>query len=289
MSKFVSSPQFCYIAPTSYLDDLKNWIPDFNDEPKAHLILAHLVDQDPVYAEKYAEFGKKDFIICDNSAYELKEPFKPHKLVELAKRSGASAIVLPDTPFADSQITINAAREFAPQFRDAGFKTMFVPQSPMGELEQWIDAYRWAAENPMIDIIGMSILGIPNALSNVDPAYARVVMSSILVDRGVFNFDKHHHYLGLNSGPGLEIPSLLRMNVLDTIDSSGPIWSALLGHEYQAGTDSLQAVSKLKMPVQFDIHRTRDVATHQRMQHNIRMTEALFHSGTNQAVWYAVE
>lgn len=286
---FVSTPQFCYIAPTSYLDDFPNWIPDFDAEPKAHLILAHLVDRDPVYAAKYAEFGKKDFIICDNSAYELKEPYKPEKLIELAGKSGATAIVLPDTPFADSQITIDAAREFAPQFHDAGFKTMFVPQSPVGELEQWISSYVWAAENPEIDIIGMSILGIPNALSHVDPAFARVVMTSILIDRGVFCFDKHHHYLGLNSGPGLEIPSLLRMNALSTIDSSGPIFAAIHGHGYTTDADSLQLVKKLKAPVDFTAHRTKDHATLVRIKHNIDMTEALFRQPNKQEVWYATE
>ena len=42
------------------------------------------------------------------------------------------------------------------------------------------------------------------------------------------------------------------MNALDTIDSSGPVWAAITGHEYSIDTDSLQAVSKIKMPVDFD-------------------------------------
>lgn len=281
-SKFISGPSFCYIAPTSYLD--------FTTASQTHLTLAHLVDQDDAYAAFYkTRSNAGDFQMMDCSAYELKVPYAPEKLVELAAKCGAHAVVLPDYPFQKGQKTINAAIEFIPVFKAAGLLTFFVPQSEVGDLEDWINAYKWASNNPDIDIIGHSILGVPNALNKIEPAYSRVVMSSILLDRGLFNHDKHNHFLGLNAGPGLEIPSLLKLGVLDTIDSSGPVWHAILGHEYSTNTDSLQATRKINFPVDFGIKRTKDQSTLERIEHNINMTLDLFDQASNQRVWYAQE
>jgi len=67
------------------------------------------------------------------------------------------------------------------------------------------------------------------------------------------------------------------------------VWSGILGHEYSRNTDSLQAVSKLKMPVQFDIARTKDEATLNRIQHNIDLTMELMDASNNNTTWYAEE
>jgi len=280
--KLTNSPSFCYIAPTAYLQATL--------ASTTHLTLAHLVDSNTQYRDFYFHRGlNHDTIIMDNSAYEMKTPYAPERLCLLAKNSGASVVVLPDYPFQQAQQTIDAAVEFIPIFKQNGLKSFFVPQSKRGDLEDWIAAYTWAANNPDIDVIGMSILGIPNALPNIDPAYARVVMTQLLLERGLFAHHKHHHYLGLNAGPALEIPSLLRMGVLDTIDSSGPIWSAILGHQYSIDTDSLQAVRKLKLPVDFNLPATKDDATAQRIKHNIELTQMLFNSYSQDVAWFAQE
>lgn len=277
-----TQPAFCFITPISYLDM-------FAIASDRHLVLAHLVDQNDLYANFYktrSECG--DYIMMDNSAYELHEPYSPDKLLSLAEKCGAHAIVLPDYPFQPAEVTVEAAHKFAPIFHDAGYANFFVPQSKRGDTEDWIRAYRWAANNPLIDIIGMSILGIPNALPHVDPAYARVVMTTILQDRDVFAADKAHHYLGLNAGPGLEIPSLLRMKALTSIDSSGPVWAGIHGHAYSSEYDSLQAVKKLKSVVDFNVPRSKDKATLLRIGNNVDMTNALF-LNVEVADWFAKE
>lgn len=279
----LSKPSFCFITPNAYLEQ-------FASQSNTHLVLAHLVDQNQAYAYFYQRMAARgDLVIMDNSAYELKLPYSPDKLIDLAKQCGAQCVVLPDYPFQPSQTTVDAAIQFIPQFKDAGLKTFFVPQSKTGDLEDWVQAYVWASNNNNIDVIGLSILGVPNALPNVDPSFARVVMTQLLIDRGLFNFNKHHHYLGLNSGPALEIPSLLRMNVLDTIDSSGPVWAGLLGHSYTDQADSYQQISKIKLPVDFDTPMTKDQATIDRIQRNINMTNKLFTDPGNNKVWYAQE
>lgn len=279
-----SKPEFCFISPTAYLHRLK--------DSTTHLTLAHLVDNDEEYAAYYATCAKMgDYIIMDNSAYELLSPYNTEHLVRLGHKCGASAIILPDYPFAHSSVTVAAANKYIHDFKSDGFHTFFVPQSERGDLVDWNVAYDWAANHEHIDIIGMSILGIPNALPNIDPAYARVVMSELLINGGSFNKDKHHHFLGLNSGPKLEIPSLLRMGVLDTIDSSGPVWAAIMGHKYSNDCDSFQSVSKLKLPVDFSIAKTKDRTTLHRIDHNIQLTRELFESDAvcSDETWYAQE
>lgn len=264
-----TNPTFCVIAPTPYLNQYGNM-------GGAHLCLAHLVDTDEQYAAFYAR-DAVGFTMMDNSAFELLEPYKPERLVELGRKCRADAIVLPDHPFKPYQITIDAAKEWIPFFKDAGFKTFFVPQSETGDLEGYIKAYDWAVNNPDVDIIGMSILGIPNALPHIHKAYARVVMAQILKERG-YTFEKHHHWLGLNSGPALEIPSLLNLGILDTCDSSNPVWTAILGHRYNENTDSFLAVSKPKHHVDFNCINYKDANIHNNIQHNISLTMSLFNN-----------
>lgn len=261
-------PQFCIIAPTQYLDH-------YASQSYSHLVLAHLVDKDNGYASFYNGLGE-EFKIMDNGAFELGESYHPDKLIELATKCSASAIVLPDYPNQPAIKTVEAAQKLIPKVKEAGFKTMFVPQSETGNWSDWVDAYSWASYNDDIDIIGMSILGIPNALPHILKPYARVVATALLQASNNFNFNKYHHYLGLNAGPALEIPSLIKMNALDSCDSSNPVWCAILGHEYSKNCDSYLSVSKPKMEVDFNYPRTQDMNTLRRIQHNINLTLELF-------------
>ncbi len=260
------SPAFGIITPTPYLEQ-------YASQSHFHLVLAHLVDTDTSYAEFYARMSERgDFIICDNGAFELGESYDPDKLIELGKKCKADAIVLPDYPFQHYEKTIQAALQLGPLVHDAGFKTMFVPQSETNKIEDWISSYGWAAGNPLIDIIGMSILGIPNALPHIPASYARVVMTQLLQDRRVFDYDKYHHYLGLNAGPALEIPPLIEMQALDSIDSSGPVWTGICGQEYNRSCDSYQITRKINKHVDFNYPLTNNKQVLSSIQHNIDLT-----------------
>lgn len=273
-------PSFCFIAPTNYLHFIRYIDDTWNIRP-VHLVLAHIVERDPTYAQFYAQLSKEGHqIIMDNGAFELGGSYAPDRLIDLGRQCGADAIVLPDYPGRPAIETIAAAKEWTAVIKGAGFSTMFVPQSEVGELEDWIKGYEWASYNPSVDIIGMSILGIPNALPHIPPAYARVVMAEILKARGVYQpGEKYHHFLGLNSGPKLELPALIKMGILNSCDSSGPIWSAVLGHEYSRNTDSFLSVSKPVAHVDFDYPLTSNVDTLTRIARNMSMTVELFTDG----------
>jgi hypothetical protein len=104
-------------------------------------------------------------------------------------------------------------------------------------------------------------------------------VTSILIESGIFNASKYHHYLGLNSGPNLEIPTLIKMNALDSCDSSSPVWAGICGNEYSYNTDSFMATSKISKHVDFDYKMVRDSNVHRIIQKNIDMTLELFKKG----------
>lgn len=264
-------PQFCIITPTAYLEQ-------YASQSSMHLVLAHLVDTDDDYADFYA--GRDEFKIMDNGAFELGESYDPDKLIELGKVCGADAIVLPDYPFCEGKKTIEASEALIQPVKQAGFRTMFVPQSEVGDQQDWIDTYVWAAMNDQIDIIGMSILGIPNAMPHIPRAYARVVMTQRLIDQHVFNFGKYHHYLGLNAGPNLEIPPLIAMNALDSCDSSNPVWAGICGQMYSPMADSFLMTRKIDKHVDFNYPMTKSDFVHSAIQTNIDMTLGLLTDGS---------
>lgn len=268
--KLVDKPSPCFITPVAYLEQ-------YAVQSHSHLCLAHIVDHNPTYTAFYKKMSDRgDLVMMDCSAYELLEPYSPDKLFELGAKCGAKVLVLPDYPFKKGEQTIEAAKKYIPIFKSAGFKTFFVPQSETGDLEDYVRTYQWGAENDDVDVIGCSILGMPNAIPHIPKAYARVVMTQILLDRKVFNFNKHHHYLGLNAGPALEIPPLLKMGVLDTLDSSNAAWSGINGHQYTDTLDSFTVAKPMLRPVDFDEPMHKSQAIHKAIQTNIDMTNALF-------------
>lgn len=272
MSKLITTPAPCFIAPTDYLEQ-------FASQSTSHLTLAHLVhgNEGGHYVDFYRRMADRgDFMMNDNSAFELGESFAPELLIDTAKALKAQVQVLPDYPGQHPSKTIDAALANIDLYKSAGLKCFFVPQAERGDLEGWIEAYRFAANHPDIDVIGMSILGIPNALPNVDRSIARVVMVSILQDRGIFAYDKHHHFLGLNSGPKIEIGSLLKMKALDTFDSSNAVWMGILGHRYAENTDTYLSVSKVSTHVNFDQPKSKDQVILDNIQTNIDLTKKLF-------------
>ena len=264
-------PRFCIISPTAYLDQ-------FASQSDSHLALAHLVKSDAAYADFYKRMAARgDRIIMDNGAFELGSSYNPSELITLAEMCGADAIVLPDYPGRSSIETIHAAEQILPDVISAGLATMFVPQSAYGDREDWISAYSWASDNPDVDIIGMSILGIPSALRWIERAYARVVMSTILEERGLFNHKKHHHYLGLNAGPNVELSTLIDMGWVNTCDSSNPVWAGLSGYEYnESFTDWLGVRKNMLHSVDFNMSQQLSDEQINRIQHNLDLTLDLF-------------
>lgn len=235
--------KFCHISPTKYLNE-------FTSSNGAHLLLAHLVEQDPAYAEYYANLDDGMYKILDNSAFEMFKQGRPmydsDKLVEMGKRCKADCIVMSDYPKERSEKTIEAAKNLIPRFKDAGFQTFFVPQSTQGNINEYLDCFRWALSNEEIDVIGVSILGCPIALNVNETSYYEGPRSdSYKLQRYLSRWQvmrmldenqdldgraiKRFHFLGMTDGPK-EILLMKDYNYsqfIHTWDSSAAVWTGL--------------------------------------------------------------
>lgn len=251
--------KFCYIAPTSLLpavSEIERGFIRYKRESKAHLILAHLLDpKGPDFDESYGEWYKREdgLKILDNSAFELYKQGRPmfdmNDLIDLGSYVKADYIVLSDYPNEPGQNTINAAVKLAPKVRHAGFGTFFVPQSRIGDLEDYIQTFEWAVKSPLVDYIGVSILGVPNAYgverdnktktelehkfteTRLQRYVSRYMMMRELQSRGLLALAKQNgkriHFLGMVDGP--KEVALVKQFDIDTWDSSAPVWCGANG------------------------------------------------------------
>ena len=265
--------EFSHIAPTAHLDTLC-------EKQQTNLVLAHLLETDNNYTAWYRNHLDKNeeayyrsavamgsfFIhnkaplvtIIDNSAFEMFKQNRPmmssSSLLSLAakvcpKPRGAytqTYIVMSDYPNQPGRDTIDAATLMAPKIREAGFKTFFVPQSIIGDIEDYIATFAWACSSKHVDYIGVSILGVPNAYgverdNKLQRYMSRFAMMRELKARGLLAYarkqNKLIHFLGMTDGPN-EIELCREFNI-DTWDSSSAIWAGLNGLSYDTSPTGL--------------------------------------------------
>ena len=223
---------FCHIVPTPHLKD-------FVRGRTTHLALAHLIETDEAYTEFYRQENDST-IILDNSAFEMYKQNRPmypsDKLVEMGQRIDADYIVMPDYPNQESQVTIDAAIEIAPVLKENGFGTFFVPQSVIGDKDDYIDSVQWAVYSEHVDYIGISILGVPNAYgveknNNLQRFLSRWKIMDELWEHGLlhaaYDNGKLIHFLGMVDGPN-EIQLMKDYtSFINTWDSSAAAWAGL--------------------------------------------------------------
>lgn len=245
--------KYGYITPICY----QNLIPETAD---FHLLLAHLLDNKE-YVDFYKEKIKRgDTVILDNSAFEFKRALSAEEIFGFIERSGIEPtyVVAPDYPFEDWTVTWDSTLRFIEEVKDKPYKVMAVPQSVKGDYEGWIECYRNMLVNPDIEIIGMSILGIPNAFCSLtgteDISFNRIFATQYLLDKGVVKPDwKWHHYLGLGNGPR-EILMQRALGLMDSNDSSSAFWHGHLGIRFDSTLWGLKD-GKTKLEVRFGIER----------------------------------
>jgi len=271
---------FCQISPTAYLDD-------FCSDNKVHLILAHLVETDPVYADWYAK--RTELKIMDNSAFEMYKQKRPMydsaKLLSMAQRVKADVVVMSDYPNQKAQVTIDVAEQMGPVLHNAGYKTFFVPQSCIGDMADYIRACHYAVQSPNVDFIGISILGVPNAFGNIEKDnklqrfLSRWKMMQILEQQGILEKaminGKKIHFLGaLDGWPG-EV-ELLR-DYWDDIfswDSSGAVWLGLHADKEYDNSPTQQIAGKYEVEVDFNF-TTRDISLVRKAHNNIKRLNSI--------------
>jgi len=252
---------FCHISPTAYL-------PAFTRTNGSHLLLAHLVESDETYRNFYANLDDGCFKIMDNSAFEMYKQGRPmyptSKLLEMGKACKADMIVLSDYPGEPGQKTINAAKKTALKYKDAGFQTFFVPQSKVGDFDDYMDCMEWALNEvtkpePIIDRIGLSILGCPNAYgvekdNKLQRYLSRYAILKELDNRQIWEHEHLNvfHCLGMVDGPK-EIELLSSWaDFIASWDSSAAVWAGLNNVRFDNSPTGL-VDGKFELEVDFDL------------------------------------
>ncbi len=263
--------KYGYISPIEY----QHLIPESAD---FHLILAHLLDNED-YVNFYKEKIKRgDTVILDNSAFEFKRALSADEIFGFIDRSGIEPtyVVAPDYPFEDWKKTMASTLSFIEQTRNKPYKIMAVPQSVKGDVEGWMKGYMQMYDNPDIDVIGMSILGIPNAFCSLtgtdDVAYNRVFATQYILDNTkVKPGRKWHHYLGLGGGPR-EILLQRQLGLMDSNDSSSPFWHGHLGIKFD---DSIWGLKDGKSKIEVDFNTKALPHKDSAIMHNVAYMENL--------------
>jgi hypothetical protein len=255
--------KFCHIAPTKFL-----YLTASN---QAHLLLAHLVESDPAYRNYYQNLDDGKVKILDNSAFEMYKQGKPmypsNKLIRMGKAVGADYVVMSDYPNEPGSKTIRAAKQLAPEFREAGFKTFFVPQSEIGDLDDYVQTFEWALESDLVDMIGVSILGVPNAYGvekdNKLQRYLsryhlmKYLRSRNLLSKYVDGQRKRLHFLGMVDGPN-EIEQVKEFHkYIYSWDSSAGVWAGLNGLSFDRSPTGL-INGKFEKEVDFGLQQASD-------------------------------
>lgn len=258
---------FAHICPTDFL-------PEFADGRPFHLLLAHLVEEDPEYTKWYFEHKQRNpetVYILDNSAFEMYKQGRPmypsDKLIEMGEQVQADYIVLSDYPGEHSSKTIEAAVKLAPLFREAGFGTFFVPQSQIGDIQDLLSAYAWAVGpegQQYVDYIGVSILGVPNGYGveknnklqrfNSRWSFMRTLFRVGILDVMMENGQKLH-FLGMVDGPSEVQLVEAFLPYIDTWDSSAAVWAGLNGVAFDDSPTGL-VNGKFEKEVDFGLLRS---------------------------------
>lgn len=274
------SVNFCHISPTAYLQA-------FTRTNGAHLILAHLVEQDPEYRDFYANLKDGKEKIMDNSAFEMykqgRDMYPTEKLLEMGASCKADMIVMSDYPNEPGAKTIKAAEQTASKYHEAGFQTFFVPQSVIGDLEDYMDTMRWALYNPgLVDRIGLSILGCPNAYgverdNKLQRYMSRYAILTEMSRRDMLSPSTHKnvfHCLGMVDGPN-EIEILRPWhNYIATWDSSAAVWAGLNGIRFDNSPTGM-VNGKYEEEVDFDYNEDLPVDILNTTMYNIDYIDRL--------------
>lgn len=270
---------FCHITPTKYLDQ-------YAVRGGAHLILAHLVEEDEEYRNFYANLDDGKDKIMDNSAFEMYSRglpmYESSKLIEMAKACRADYIVMSDYPGEHSSKTINKAKELIPQFKGEGFKTFFCPQSRKGDLGDLLDAFEWGISTRDVDLIGVSILACPNAFNvgreNMLQRYLsrwrvfQALDQRCPLDRSTTQ--RRFHCLGMLDGPN-EIDLLKPFHLqIRSWDSSAAVWAGLHNIKFDSSPTGL-INGKFEKEVDFARLEELTPLDDQNITHNINYINTL--------------
>lgn len=198
-----------FIAPYKYL----------SEGSKASDFSMVLV-QNVLNNNEYREFWRNstDTILLDNGWFELGRCLEKETMAEIGKEIGAHTIVMADESMDELDY-----------YKSQGFGVMYCPKS----LDDCIDALN----NSKIDKVGISSAKAPQWIgyNAFDPVRAKLFEDITLTKHQI----KKIHFLGSSNAMLQELYEAVTNKVVNSFDTSLPIWAGLHGVSLSASTSRM--------------------------------------------------
>jgi len=287
--------ELCFIVPINFLEE-------FATRGKYHLVLVHICQQSKKYKDFYKERRKMgDFVILDNSVYELEKPIEDERLVDIACDLNANEIILPDYP-ENVEKTLKISENFLSRMAKNNMLKKFqyalvIQGKRIKDVEKTIKFLLEVEECKTLCFSGIplrmylyivdelekkNILYVPRSLSfTMNHLYSRVALYFFLKKEGYIERlrerGKKIHILGLTDG--IELLNYAKEDVIRSCDSSSAF---VHGYHYIAYT--YKGLPGEKLSVKLDFF-TKNINNLQRqlIEHNIKMLK-IFAKGVDYVV-----
>lgn len=219
--------EMCFIAPTPLLKD-------FATKSSTHLILAHIYAEDEEYRKFYQErIQAGDFVILDNSAYELGSSYGLGKLLSIASTLQPAAMFLPDVRFdyRETLQQVDTALVFIKQTTGIKSALYAVPQG--NNQTEILYCY-----DRLLRIPEVAGIGLYEEIGKVAGLKNREEFLCLLEETGRIKKGIYYHLLGMEDQPA-DIQQLAKHEWVNSIDSVKPIAYGLYGIAFDAEKGSL--------------------------------------------------
>jgi hypothetical protein len=143
---------------------------EFAVQSNFHLVLPHLIKQFPKYKEFYRKRAAEgDFVLLDNSIFELDKPLEDDELVDIYLENGFSEVVAPET-INDSLKSAVQLDKFLNRILQRGLR---IPVLAMIQGRNFSGMLGYAEE--LNGVKEITTLGVPFRLEEVDEDVSNIV------------------------------------------------------------------------------------------------------------------
>lgn len=217
--------EFCIISPSAGLEN-------FASQSHTHLVLPQI--RDKTYTNFYRSRRKQgDFLILDNGAYEGAFIHNA-RLAERMKLYEPQVVACPDALLQDWSITWEMTKRFLTQFHsrlEFSCEFMGIPQALPMDINAWWKCAKRMLEDPRITWIGLprclyTHFGLHDELRSTIAQCIHDVRPDIKL-----------HALGMADGSLTELEKLAAINVVESCDSSAPVWRGWQGRAIEDSHD----------------------------------------------------
>ena len=264
-----------FITPTSYLEK-------YASQGDIYLALAHLIDDEG--QNDYARFHRREAlkgrrVILDNGLFEGAQ-VSTDSLLQRARAINASVVCAPDILY-DSAGTIKEFKQFIRAKQELGLvcEVMGIPQAD--NPADWWECYRYFDLSKDCDLIGLSILAVPQSFGELVGGRDQITASRVHLIRELY---AHTSLLGRRSTPchlrglgesyeDIQLANQLMPSIVSN-DTSSAFVHGMYGVRYR--DDGTWDGGKIREKLDFDLPAAEEY-DHKAIQHNLNIAKKVGH------------